>query len=64
LRLADGALLAPTLKSLADPDVEGTAPYRAVAIDAAMSGDDRVSLWTCAVTRDGWLSPLVGPWTL
>jgi hypothetical protein len=64
LRLADGALLAPTLKSLADPDVEGTVPYRAVAIDAAMSGDDRVSLWACAVTRDGWLSPLVGPWTL
>jgi hypothetical protein len=64
VRLPDGTLLVPTLKSLADADVEGTAPYRALAIDATIGGDDRVSLWACSVTRDGWLSPLVGPWTL
>ena len=64
VRLPDGTLLVPTLKPLTDPDVEGLVPYRALAVDAAMSGDDRVSLWACAVTRDGWLSPLVGPWTL
>ena len=64
VRLPDGTLLVPTLKSLADADVEGTVPYRAVAIDAAIAGDDRASLWACSVTRDGWLSPLVGPWTL
>ncbi|MBL8701478.1 MAG: hypothetical protein JNK67_24075 [Alphaproteobacteria bacterium] len=64
LRLPDGTMLTPTLRSLADPGVEGAPPYRALAVDAAAGGDDRVSLWACAVTRDGWLSPLVGPWTL
>ena len=64
LRLPDGTLLAPTVKALADSDVEGQAPYRGVAVDAAVTGEDRVSFWACAVTRDGWLSPLVGPWTL
>ena len=38
VRLPDGTLLVPTLKSLADADVEGTVPYRAVAIDPAVAG--------------------------
>ena len=64
LKLPDDTWLEPTLKSLADPDVEGQAPYRALAIDVPGVGTDRVSVWACAVTRDGWLSPLAGPWTL
>ena len=54
LRLPDGTTLTPTLRPLADPGVEGMAPYRALAIDAVAGGDDRISLWACSVTRDGW----------
>jgi hypothetical protein len=64
VRLPDGTLLTPTLRSLSGPDAEGDVPYRAVFVDASVGDDERVTLWTSAVTRDGWLSPLAGPWTI
>ena len=62
--LPDGTLLAPTLRSLSGPDAEGDVPYRAVFVDESAGDGERVTLWTTAVTRDGWLSPLAGPWTI
>lgn len=64
VRLSDGTLLAPTLRSLSGPDAEGEVPYRAVLVDASVDDDEGVTLWTSAATRDGWLSPLAGPWTI
>lgn len=64
VRLPDGTLLAPVLRPLSGADAEGDAPYRAVFVDESVSDDERVTLWTSAMTRDGWLSPLAGPWTI
>jgi hypothetical protein len=60
LRLPDGTLVAPTVKSLADADVVSDGPYRLVTVDAA--GNALVRIWACAATRDGVISPPGGPW--
>jgi hypothetical protein len=62
LRLPDGTLIAPSVKSLADADVESDGPFRLVAVRAPANGLVRV--WACAATRDGVISPPGGPWRL
>jgi hypothetical protein len=60
LRLPDGTLLAPSLKSLADPDVVRDGPWRMVELEIA--ADDQERVWACAATRDAVVSPPGGPW--
>jgi hypothetical protein len=60
LRLADGTLVAPAVKSLADADVERDGPFCLVTIEAPP--DESVRIWACAATRDGFVSPPGGPW--
>lgn len=60
LRLRDGTLLTPSMKSLSDADVVVDGPFRIVTID--VPAGQSVRLWACAVTRDGVMSPLGGPW--
>ena len=60
LRLPDGTLIAPVVKSLADVDVVSDGPYRLVTVEAP--GNALVRIWACAATRDGMISPPGGPW--
>jgi len=60
LRLPDGTLLAPQVKSLADADVVRDGPWRIVTVNTPE--DEQVRLWACAATRDVILSPPGGPW--
>jgi hypothetical protein len=60
LRLPDGTLVAPTVKSLADADVVSDGSYRLVTVEAP--GNALVRIWACAATRDGVISAPGGPW--
>lgn len=60
MRLPDGTLLAPSVKSLADPDVVRDGPWRVVTLQT--SADELVRVWACAATRDAVISPPGGPW--
>jgi hypothetical protein len=60
LRLPDGTLLVPAVKSLADADVVRDGPFRLVTVEAPPGGLTRV--WACAATRDGVVSRPGGPW--
>lgn len=60
LRLSDGTLLIPTVKSLADADVARDGAFRLVTL-AAPPGE-LVRVWACAATRDGVVSRPGGPW--
>jgi hypothetical protein len=62
LRLPDGTLIAPSVKSLADPDIQRDGSFRLVTVNAPPNGLVRV--WACAATRDGVLSLPGGPWRL
>ena len=62
LRLPDGTLIAPAVKSLADPDVVSDGSYRLVTVDAP--GNALVRIWACAATRDGVISAPGGPWRM
>jgi hypothetical protein len=62
LRLADGTLIVPTVKSLADPDVVPEGPYRLVTID--VPAGPPVQIWACIATRDGIVSRPGGPWRI
>lgn len=60
LRFPDGTLLAPSVKSLADPDVVRDGPWRVVTIQTP--ANEIVRVWACAATRDAVISPPGGPW--
>ena len=60
LRLPDGTLLTPAVKSLADADVVRDGAFRLVTL-AAPPGE-LVRVWACAATRDGVVSRPGGPW--
>jgi hypothetical protein len=62
VRLENGTSLSPLVKSLADPGVEGTPPVRIAPIDIPAPPGQRMQVWVCAMTRDGVVSPLAGPW--
>lgn len=62
MRLPDGTLIAPSVKSLADSDVERDGSFRLVTVNAPPQGLVRV--WACAATRDGVISLPGGPWRL
>jgi hypothetical protein len=62
LRLPDGTLIAPSVKSLADADVGRDGSFRLITIEAPATG--MVRIWACAATRDGVISPPGGPWRL
>jgi hypothetical protein len=62
LRLPDGTLIAPAVKSLADADVVHDGPFRLVTVDAPANGLVRV--WASSATRDGVVSAPGGPWRL
>jgi len=64
LRLGDGTLLAPEVKSLADPDVNGEPPSRTFVLDVPAALGEKHRVWAVAVTRDGVVSALAGPWSL
>ena len=64
LRLADGTLLAPELKSLADADVVGAPPSRTFVLDVPAALGEKHRVWAIAVTRDGIVSELGGAWSL
>jgi hypothetical protein len=60
LRLADGTLISPTVKSLADPDVGRDGTFRLVTVEAPAGPPVRI--WACVATRDGFVSRPGGPW--
>lgn len=60
LRLPDGTLLAPSVKSLGDPGVMRDGPWRVVTLQTP--ADELVRVWACAATRDAVISPPGGPW--
>ncbi|MGH2742211.1 MAG: hypothetical protein ACRDN8_06940, partial [Thermoleophilaceae bacterium] len=60
MRLPDGTLLAPSVKSLADPEVVRDGPWRVVTLQTP--ADELVRVWACAATRDAVISPPGGPW--
>jgi hypothetical protein len=60
LRLADGTLIMPTVKSLADPDVGQDGAFRLVTVEAPAGPPVRI--WACVATRDGIVSRPGGPW--
>lgn len=62
LRMTDGTLVAPAMKSLRDADVVHEGAYHLVRIDVPPGTLARV--WACAATRDGVVSRLGGPWRI
>jgi hypothetical protein len=64
LRVADGTLLVPELKSLADADVNGGPPSRAFVLDVPAALGEKHRVWAVAITRDGVVSELGGAWSL
>ncbi len=62
LRFADGTLLAGALHVAPPPAADG--PGRAAIVDVAVAAGTRVRLWACAITRDGVVSPLAGPFAI
>jgi hypothetical protein len=64
LRMGDGTLLVPAVKSLADGDVSGAPPSRTFVLDVPAALGEKHRVWAVAVTRDGVASVLGGPWSL
>jgi hypothetical protein len=62
MRLPDGTLIAPSVKSLADPSVVRMGAFHLVTVEAPPG--QLVRLWACAATRDGFVSSPGGPWRL
>jgi hypothetical protein len=62
LRMTDGTLIAPAMKSLRDADVVHEGAYHLVRIEVPPGTLSRVR--ACAATRDGIVSRLGGPWRI
>jgi hypothetical protein len=61
-RTANGTLLTPEAKALADADVEVDADgFRTVRVPVSAGPSERVLVWACSLTRDGVPSALAGP---
>jgi len=58
----DDVLVSPHVKDLADPDVIVTGGDRLVTLDLGAAPGSRLRVWAAALTQDGVLSPLGGPW--
>lgn len=65
LKLSDGSLLSPYVKSLSDVDVTTDAEeFRHVQMTFNAEPGKRIRVWACTLTRDGIPSLLAGPWGL